>query len=69
MNSKNYRAYVMNKQKHEKKTLVIEVESVYETKLLLATKQFDVKNVDELVFTNTAGEVLATFDVSKIDLF
>lgn len=69
MNCKNYKAYVNNKKNQQKKTLVIEVENIYEAKLLLTTKQFDVKNVDELVFTNAAGEIIATFDVHEITLF
>ena len=69
MNFKTYRAYVMNKKKQEKKKLIIEVDNVQQAKQLLTTKHFDVKNVNELIFVNPEGEILATFDVRKITLF
>lgn len=69
MNFTNYRAYVKNKQDKHKKVMAIMAESLEEVKQLLENKHYDVKNVDELEFVTSKGEVLVTFNVHKYILF
>ena len=67
MNCKNYAAYAKNKTSTSN-ALTVKAEDFGEVKQLLET-EYDVKNVDELIFINSQGKIIAYFDVREFNFF